>query len=84
MSFEEIENLLKRIEKMIDEVALAEIDVNSETWEISEDKEKLIYTLAFNDGILEFARRLKERLKGKQPEKFKVEDETNQGTDQSL
>lgn len=84
MSFEEIENLLKRTGKMIDEVALDEINDNSETWEIGDDKEKLIYTLAYNDGILEFARRLKMRLKGQQPEKFEVDDESNQGTNQSL
>lgn len=84
MSFEEIENLLKRTGKMIDEVALDEINDNSDTWEIGEDKEKLIYTLAYNDGILAFASRLKMRLKGQQPEKFMVEDETNQGTNQSL
>ncbi len=84
MSFEEIENLLKRTGKMIDEVALDEINDNSEAWEIADDKEKLIYTLAYNDGILAFASKLKMRLKGQQPEKFKVEDESNQGTNQSL
>ena len=84
MSFEEIQNLLADISKKIDEVALDEISDNSETWEIGEDNTKLTYTLAYNDGILAFARRLKMRLKGQQPEKFKVEDETDQGTDQSF
>lgn len=75
MSLEEIENLLKRTGKTIDEVALDEIDDNSETWEIEDDKEKLIYTLAYNDGILALARRLKMRLKGQQPEKFEVDED---------
>ena len=68
----------------IDELTLEIVRKESKDWKVGDEYNDLVYVGAYIDGILDFGMYLKEAIIGQQPEKFKVEDETNQGTNQSL
>ncbi|MBR2554179.1 MAG: hypothetical protein IKE94_04875 [Aeriscardovia sp.] len=70
--------------KKIDEITLDTVRNESRKWKVGDDYNDLIYVGAYIDGILDFSSVLKESFNEQQPEKFEVDDESNQGTNQSL
>lgn len=70
--------------KKIDEITLDTVRKESRKWKVGDDYNDLIYVGAYIDGILDFSSVLKEAFNEQQPEKFEVDDESNQGTNQSL
>lgn len=70
--------------KIIDEITLDTVRKESRKWKVGDDYNALIYVGAYIDGILDFSSVLKEAFNEQQPEKFEVDDESNQGTNQSL
>lgn len=70
--------------KKIDEITLDTVRKESRKWKVGDDYNDLIYVGAYIDGILDFSSVLKEAFNEQQPEKFEVDDESNQGPNQSL
>lgn len=70
--------------KKIDEITLDTVRKESRKWKVGDDYNDLIYVGAYIDGILDFSSVLKEAFNEQQPEKFEVDNESNQGTNQSL
>ena len=64
------ENDIKEMITIIDTLALKELMENAKDWKISEDHEALVYILAFNDGLIRMANRLKAKLEELLPQKF--------------
>lgn len=61
---------IKEMITIVDTLALEELMENAKDWKISGDHEELVYNLAFNDGLISMANRLKGKLEKLLPQKF--------------
>ena len=61
---------IKEMITIVDTLTLEELMENAKKWEISEDRDALVYNLAFNDGLIGMANRLKAKLGELLPQKF--------------
>lgn len=64
------ENDIKEMITIVDTLALEKLMENAKDWKISDDHEELVYILAFNDGLIRMANRLKAKLEELLPQKF--------------
>ena len=64
------EETVEKMLTMIDSLFVEQIGDSQDNWKVPEEKEQLIYTLAFNDGLLTMALRVKKELKNLLPKKF--------------
>lgn len=73
---------ISAVENLIDKIALEKIKDSSEDWDLSDDRENLVYSLAYNDGILDFADTLKKWFReNTTPQEEGAKDGADQGTD---
>lgn len=66
------------VEKMlviIDNLTVELLDHSADQWKLEDDRDSMLYRLAFNDGLLEMAIEIKERLKQFIPLKFEVNED---------
>lgn len=64
------EKLYEDLVRMIDALTIDEVIDNANDWRLTYDRERLVYALAFNDGLLKMAKGLKEKIKELLPQKF--------------
>ena len=61
---------IKEMITIVDTLVLEELMENAKDWDLSKDHEALVYNLAFNDGLIGMANRLKAKLEELLPQKF--------------
>lgn len=63
------EKNIKEMIRIVDTLELEELIKNAKDWKTSDDHETLVYILAFNDGLITMANRLKAKLEELLPQK---------------